>query len=91
MNRKWIGWSLGVLLALCSGLASAHNTVRFGVYVGGPVYPAPLYSYTPAPVYYGPPAVYYAPPRVYYAPRPYYYGPRHYDYGRHHGWRHHRR
>ena len=97
MSRKSIALLLGASLALFSGFASAHDNVRFGVFVSGPVYSAPLYPYTPPPVYYAPPAP------VYYAPRPYYYGPRYYGYergygygyshgnGYHNGWRNHRR
>jgi hypothetical protein len=64
----------GTALALASGTAAAHGRVSFGVSVGVPVYPAPVYV-APAPVYYAPAPVYYAPRRVYYAPR-YYYAPR---------------
>ena len=92
MKSKLLLWLLGAALAMASTLASAHGSVNFGVYLGAPVYPAPVYSYAPPPVYYGPPPVYYAPPAaVYYAPRPYNYGPRYYGHGHYRGWqRHHR-
>jgi hypothetical protein len=98
MKNKLMLLLAGAVLATASTVASAHGSVNFGVYLGAPVYPAPVYSYPPPPVYYGPPPVYYtrppyyAPPAaVYYAPTPYYYGPRYYGYGHYRGWgRHHR-
>jgi hypothetical protein len=91
MKRKLMLLFVGAALAAASTMASARNNVSLGVYVGPPVYPAPVYAYPPPPVYYGPPPVYY-PGRVYYGPA--YYGP---AYGRfyygppHRGWYRHGR
>jgi hypothetical protein len=64
----------GLALAVASGTAAAHSSVSFGISLGVPVAPAPVYYSAPPAVYYEPAPVYYAPaPRVYYAPA--YYGP----------------
>ena len=92
MKRKLLMlFFAGAALAAASTMASARTSVNFGVYVGPPAYPAPVYAYPPPPVYYAPPPVYY-PGRVYYGPA--YYGP---AYGRfyygppHRGWHRHGR
>jgi len=52
---------LGIPAAVLAGMmvfftpSSANARVRFGVQIGGPVYPAYTYPYYPAPYYpYGP-------------------------------------
>ena len=64
----------GTVLAVASGTAAARGDVSFGISIGVPVAPAPVYV-APPPVVYAPPppVVYYPPARVYYAPA--YYGP----------------
>lgn len=63
----------GAVLAIASGTAAAGSNVSFGISIGVPVAPAPVYVAPPPVVYYPPAPVYYAPPRVYYAPA--YYAP----------------
>ncbi|OGA45251.1 MAG: hypothetical protein A3F74_26810 [Betaproteobacteria bacterium RIFCSPLOWO2_12_FULL_62_58] len=66
----------GVVLAAASGTAAAHGGVSFGLALGVPIAPAPVYV-APRAAYYDP---YYYPAPAYYAPRPYYYAPRAYYY-----------
>ena len=65
----------GVVLAVASANAAARSDVSFGISIGVPVAPAPVYVSSPPVVYYPPVPVYYYGPasRVYYAPA--YYGP----------------
>jgi len=65
----------GAALAIASGSAMAGGNVSFGISIGVPVAPAPVYV-APPPVYAPAPRVYYAPATVYYAPA--YYAPAHY-------------
>ncbi|HEX6008215.1 MAG TPA: hypothetical protein VFY80_09640 [Burkholderiales bacterium] len=63
----------GAALAIASGSAMAGGDVSFGISIGVPVAPAPVYVAPPPVVYAPPPRVYYAPATVYYAPA--YYAP----------------
>ena len=59
----------GAVLAAASGTALARGDISFGISIGVPVAPAPVYVAPPPVVYYPPaPRVYYEPARVYYAP-----------------------
>jgi hypothetical protein len=80
MNTKMKAVLVGGILVVASGTAAAGSSVHFGISLGVPVYPAPVYAPAPVPVYapappvaYYPAPVYYTTP-VYYAPRPF-YGP----------------
>lgn len=92
--RKRLGLiAAGAALAIASGTAAAGSDVHFGISIGVPVAPAPVYV-APPPVVYAPaPRVYYAPPpRVYYAPA-YYPAPVvvKYRHGHKHWHKHHHR
>jgi hypothetical protein len=69
MKAKW-----AVLAAMVMGTAATSfaGGVHIGVYLGAPVYPAPVYV-QPAPVFVQPAPVYVQPAPVY-APAPAYYG-----------------
>lgn len=73
MRNRLILLLAGVVLAVASGTAAARSDVSFGISIGVPVAPAPVYVAPPPVVYYPPAPVYYAPARVYYAPA--YYAP----------------
>jgi hypothetical protein len=78
MSTKMKALLVGSILVVASGTAAAGSSVHFGISLGVPAYPAPVYApapvYVPAPpVAYYPAPVYYTTP-VYYAPRPV-YGP----------------
>ena len=78
----------GAVLAIASGAAVAGGHVNFGISIGVPVAPAPVYV-APPPVVYAPaPRVYYPPARVYYAPAYYAPAPVVIRYGNGHGHRH---
>ena len=53
MKRMKVAWVLSAVLAIASApaLANPHGHVRFGVFIGGPIYP-----------WWGPPYYYYYPP-----------------------------
>jgi hypothetical protein len=79
MSTKMKALLVGSILVVASGTAAAGSSVHFGISLGVPAYPAPVYAPAPVPVYapappvaYYPAPVYYTP--VYYAPRPF-YGP----------------
>lgn len=103
MKRKfWIGASFGALIlaamapwsaSQASGVSVRVNTPEFGIRIGAPHFPHPIYQ--PAPVYHPVPVHYpqyyrHVPPPVIYAPPPRYgYGPhRHGHYWQHQHWQH---
>jgi hypothetical protein len=106
MNRKfWIGASFSALViaalapwsvSQASGVSVRVSTPEFGIRIGAPHRPPPIYYPVPVhePRYYGyaPPPVVYIPPPRYIAPPVYGY-PYHYAGGRGYGhyrqqWRH---
>ena len=69
MRKRLALIATGAVLAAASGTALARGDVSFGISIGVPVAPAPVYVAPPPVVYYPPaPRVYYEPARVYYAP-----------------------
>ena len=68
MRKRLALMAAGAVLAAASGTALARSDISFGISIGVPVAPAPVYV-APPPVVYAPaPRVYYEPARVYYAP-----------------------
>ena len=68
MRKRLALIATGAVLAAASGTALARGDVSFGISIGVPVAPTPVYV-APPPVVYAPaPRVYYEPARVYYAP-----------------------
>jgi hypothetical protein len=75
MRKRLALIATGAVLATASGTALARGDISFGISIGVPVAPAPVYV-APPPVVYAPaPRVYYEPARVYYAPAYYYHAP----------------
>jgi len=88
MRKRLTLVATGAVLAIASGAAVAGGHVNFGISIGVPVAPAPVYV-APPPVVYAPaPRVYYPPARVYYAPAYYAPAPVVIRYGNGHGHRH---
>ena len=89
MRKRLALMATGAVLAAASGTALARGDISFGISIGVPVAPAPVYV-APPPVVYAPvPRVYYEPARVYYAPAYYYRAPV-VKYKHRHGHGHHR-
>lgn len=85
MRKRLALMATGAVLAAASGTALARGDVSFGISIGVPVAPAPVYVAPPPVVYAPPPRVYYAPAPVYYAPAYYYQAPVvKYKHHRHH-------
>ena len=93
MKRKfWIGASFSALViaamapwsaSQASGVSVRVSTPEFGIRIGAPHFPGPVYQpvpvYRPVPVHY--PRQYgYAPPAVVYVAPPRYRGPGHYGH-----------
>lgn len=75
MRKRLALIATGAVLAAVSGTALARGDISFGISIGVPLAPAPVYV-APPPVVYAPaPRVYYEPARVYYAPAYYYPAP----------------